>query len=308
MPERPDLEYVVPILKKSLSGRKIAAITKDRPVVLRVLARETAEELLQDATIDDVSRRAHFVTLPLNAKSGALSLVFAPMLAGKFRVDRPAEKLPRDVAMTFLLDDGSRLVFRDDVQMGKVYVVDSAKTDQIPGYAKIGVDVLSKGFTLAHFTKLLRARRDQAKVFLMDKTALDAFGNAYADEALFEARIHPKAFVRKLDDEAIARLHAAIISVLTSARATIATRKPPLDEKLRDFLVVRNRHGATCPRCGSTIRKVGVLGHDAFFCPHCQPDDRHSSIVDFGRLGLSSNDDSIETTLGVSKKAKKPKK
>ena len=27
-----------------------------------------------------------------------------------------------------------------------------------------------------------------------------------------------------------------------------------------------------CPRCGAVIRKAGVLGVEAFFCPACQPD------------------------------------
>jgi formamidopyrimidine-DNA glycosylase len=48
---------------------------------------------------------------------------------------------------------------------------------------------------------------------------------------------------------------------------------------------VRNRHGEACPRCGAKIRKAGVHGHDAFFCPECQPDGRKSAIVDFRKIG-----------------------
>ena len=39
-----------------------------------------------------------------------------------------------------------------------------------------------------------------------------------------------------------------------------------------DSMRVRNRAGEKCSRCGATIRKAGVLGYDAFFCPVCQPD------------------------------------
>ncbi len=116
----------------------------------------------------------------------------------------------------------------------------------------------------------------------MDKSALDAFGNAYADEALFEARLHPKAAVRSLSDQELDRLHDAIVTVLREASAEIARRAPATDEKVRDFLKVRNKHGASCPRCGDTIRKAGVHGHDAFFCPTCQP------LASGGGLGTKS--------------------
>jgi len=171
------------------------------------------------------------------------------------------------------------------VQMGKVYLLARGELASVPGLANIGVDCLNpKRFTRAVFRKLASTRRDQAKVFLMDKAALDFFGNAYADEALFEARIHPKTFVKKLSPEQLDALYDAIVSVLRSATDTILARKPPLDEKLRDFLSVRLRAGEPCVRCGTRIRKAGVHGHDAFFCPVCQPDDRSSAIVDWRKL------------------------
>jgi Zn-finger nucleic acid-binding protein len=39
-----------------------------------------------------------------------------------------------------------------------------------------------------------------------------------------------------------------------------------------------------CPRCGSKIRKAGVRGMDAFFCPKCQPATR-AGFVDWTRTG-----------------------
>lgn len=283
MPERPELDYVVPILARELSGLSITALRVDSPVVLRVALREPAAEVLPGATIDSVTRRAHFVVFALRGSSGrALELVVAPMLAGRFSLDTPATRRPADLALTLALSDGRELRYRDDVQMGKAYVIEAGQHRNVPGLEKIGVDVLDKkAFTCAAFRALAKARRDQVKVFLLDKSALDALGNAYADEAMFEARIHPKTFVRSLSVAEIDRLHDAIVTVIAEASAEVARRAPPLDEKVRDFLKVRNRHGKPCPRCGTTIRKAGVHGHDAFFCPTCQPDERRSSIVDF---------------------------
>lgn len=285
MPERPDLEYVVPILAKELRGATIAAVRVDKPVVLRVLLPAKVDELLVGRTIERVVRRAHFVRFALRG-APPLELVVSPMLAGRFTLGPAEAKAPRDTAMTFVLGDGRALRYRDDVQMGKVYVLTKDDLASVPGAAEIGVDVLDPAaFTLEAFVALAKTRRDQAKVFLMDKSALDAMGNAYADEVLFAAGIHPKAMVRSLPAEALARLHAAIVSVLGEARATIAARKPPLDEKVRDFLKVRGRPGEPCVRCGTKLRKAGVHGHDAIFCPECQPDGRHSALVDWRKTG-----------------------
>jgi len=278
MPERPDLEYVVPILAAELRGKTIASVRVKKPVVLRVAVEGKIEALLPGHQIGKVQRRAHFVRFDL----GDLEMVVSPMLAGRFALSAPKDKSPADLAIAFGLDDGRELRYRDDVQMGKVYVIKPGDEAQIPGLAKIGIDVLDpKRFTRDAFRKLAAKRRDQVKVFLMDKTALDAMGNAYADEVLWEARLHPKTFVKALTPDEVDRLHDAIAKVIGEATRIIAQRKPALDEKLRDFLKVRGRHGEPCPRCGTKLRSAGVHGHDAEFCPDCQPATRRSGIVDW---------------------------
>jgi len=286
MPERPDLEYWVPWLARELKGAGIASVKVDKPAVVRVVVRGSFDELVTGATIEKVTRRGNFMLFALKGAQ-LLDMAVSAMLAGRFRIVEPAPKpkLPADRAVTFHLVDGRTLVYRDDVQMGKVYVLERGAYSTVPGLDKIGVDCLDpKRFTREAFRNLAKTRRDQAKVFLMDKAALDFFGNAYADEALFEAKIHPKAFVKKLSDAQLDALYDAVVEVLRSSTDTIFQRKPPLDEKLRDFLSVRLRAGEPCVRCGTSIRKAGVHGHDAFFCPTCQPDDRGSAIVDWRKL------------------------
>ena len=284
MPERPDLDYAVPILRRELASRRIDGVRVKKPVVLRLALPGSPAELLVGRTFTDVIRRAHFVLFPL----GDVELVISPMLAGRLAVHPAGQKSPGDLALALALDDGRELRYRDDVQMGKVYVIPAGAWSQVPGLENIGVDVLDPAaFTFERFKAIARTRRDQVKVFLMDKSALDALGNAYADEVLFAAGIHPKTWVRSLGEEELARLHAAIPDVLGRAAQEIAGRAPPTDEKVRDFLAVRNRHKTPCPRCGTPIRKAGVHGHDAFFCPRCQPETRKGGIVAWGKLGGS---------------------
>ena len=139
---------------------------------------------------------------------------------------------------------------------------------------------------------MLHARRDQVRAFLLDKTAVAAIGNAYADEILWAARIHPKIGCQGLAEEDIARLHAAIRDVLSAAVREVARRSEPIEVKVRDFLRVRNRKGQPCPACGTTIRVEGVRGHDTFYCPTCQPNRPEArlgrrQLVDWSRLDRS---------------------
>ncbi|WP_437276850.1 DNA-formamidopyrimidine glycosylase family protein [Sorangium sp. So ce375] len=281
MPERPDLEYVVPILARELAGTTIASARAENAVVLHVLLPERLDALLPGAEIRRVTRRAHAVVLEL-AGARALDLVISPMLAGRFSITRPGEtRIPTDLAFSLALGDGRELRVRDDVQSSKVYVLARGDFDKIPGLQRVGLDVLDpRVFTPEAFRAAARGRRDLAKDFLMDGAALDSMGDAYADEVLFEAKIHPKATVTSLSDEETDRLHAAIARVLGDATRTIARRAPALDERLRDFLKVRGRPGQPCPRCGDKLRRASVHGHDAIFCPACQPEARRGTAAD----------------------------
>src|SRR5207249_7743172 len=119
MPERPDLEYVVPILARELGGRRIVGVRVKKPVVLRLAVPGTPESLLVGRQFGAVTRRAHFVLFAL----GDLEMVVAPMLAGRFLVAPADAKSPADLALACALDDGRELRYRDDVQMGKLYLI-----------------------------------------------------------------------------------------------------------------------------------------------------------------------------------------
>ncbi len=112
----------------------------------------------------------------------------------------------------------------------------------------------------------------------MDQSALSAIGNAYADEILFEARIHPKTPCSSLSPEQRRGLYNAIRSVMAWAISEVQKAAQPIDVKVRDHVKVRNRKDEPCPVCGAKIRRAGVLGYDSFFCPHCQAASRPQRI------------------------------
>lgn len=279
MPELPDLESLVPRLSAEMVGRTIDAVRTRAPVVWRVAVPGTPESILTGRRIVSLQRRGHFVVFSLEPP---LWLVANLMLAGRFAIVPPGPRDEAGLCAVLRLAD-RELRFLDEMQMGKLYLVERGDAARVPGLATLGIDVLSPELTAERFRALVVRRRDQVRAFLLDKTALASIGNAYADEILFDAGIHPKTFVRALSDDEVKRLYRSVRWVLRAACEEVRRRGARMDEKVRDFLKVRNRKGEPCPRCGTTIRTAGVRGVDAFFCPHCQPATRRS-FVDFARL------------------------
>jgi formamidopyrimidine-DNA glycosylase len=278
VPELPDLLYVMGVLRPALLRRAVAAERLLAPVVLRSLVKGDLS-LLVGRSLDELLRRGHFLVF----RFGDLDLAVNPMLAGRFKLAEPTSKMESAAAFVLTFQPGPDLRYLDDKKMGKAYLLPAGGWKGIPGMEGGGLDVLSPDFTLERFEERLRGRRDQVRAFVMDKTALDSFGNAYADEVLFEAGIHPKTWCRALKPEHAARLHAAIVTVMKAATEEVERRHEPIEVKVRDFLQVRRK--TICPRCGAKVRKAGVRGMDSYFCPRCQPETR-PGLVDWRKTGV----------------------
>ena len=286
MPELPDLEFLVGVLARALPGRRIRQVRVRNPLVLRVVVPGSIQDVCVGKSFGTCTRHGHFVVFAVGAQH---ELVVNLMLAGRFRLCRMEQKDEAGLCFAFGLEGGDELRYLDDKRMGKAYLVPAGDRSAIPGFNEIGLEPLSADFTVDRLRALLRGRRDQVRAFLLDKSAVAAIGNAYADEILWAARLHPKTGCRGLTNEDVDRLYQAIRNVLGDATREVARRAGPIEVKVRDFLTVRNRKGEPCPACGTTIRVEGVRGHDAFYCPACQPNRPDARVgrrqlVDWSRL------------------------
>ena len=167
---------------------------------------------LQGLSVQDVEHHGPFVRLGL---SGEVDIVTNLMLAGRLQHQKPGDKPEGYLCVAWTFDDGSALRLCDEKKMAKLYICRRSDTDTIPRYGTQGVDILSAEFTREKFTTLVATNsRRQVRVMINDQTVLSAIGNAYADEILFEARIHPKTFTGRLSQEETGRLFDAIGSVM----------------------------------------------------------------------------------------------
>ena len=117
----------------------------------------------------------------------------------------------------------------------------------------------------------LAARPATLKIALTTQSVIAGVGNAYSDEALHRAGLSPFKRTTSLDDAELARLHAALVSVLDEAVTRSSGLEPAqLKHEKKRGLAVHGRTGQACPACGDTVREVRYATTSLQYCPRCQ--------------------------------------
>ena len=262
MPEWPDLHVVRGRIAAALTGRRIVAVRTGDPVVLR--ATRPIDELLVGRRLDGVRHRGKFLLFDFD---DATTMVVNPMLSGLFALVPAGAKVSKDTRLRLEFEGGDELRYRDDTRMGKIYVGVEA-----PGLDDCGPEAGAPGWTSAEFAVRAKSRRMEVRNLLMDQRFIAGIGNAYADEILWDARLHPKRRIGSLTREEMLRLEASLRGVIARGVAEVEQAMPPgLGLKARDHMRIRGRAGTPCPRCGATVKRMRSGLNDVDLCPRCQP-------------------------------------
>lgn len=212
---------------------------------------------LAGACIADVTRRGKHQLIAL-ADGRVLHAHFR--MTGDWVVLHAGTPLPRFSRAVFALDDGRRLVLEDSRALATLDVHPA----DAPPVLDLGLEPSDPGLTPDYLRGRFARRRRPIKPALLDQRVIAGLGNIYAAEALWRARIGPRARTSALSRPRLAALIAAIRAVIaraTGARYSEAGAAP---------LAVYDREGRACRRCGTPIRRIVQAGRSTYFCPACQ--------------------------------------
>jgi formamidopyrimidine-DNA glycosylase len=195
VPELPELEIVREVLQSRVVGRHIACVELVQPaaaLVIRDLLGRGFAETLTGAQVKRVERRGKFLILETSRPGGdvappATFLVINPKLTGRLQLASSADKRHKKTAFVFSLSDGAELRYYDDKTMGQLYL--TADPLRIPEFAGMGPEPFD--LSLDEFRQRLRPYRGEIKGILTRGDFVAGIGNAYADEILWHARLHP---------------------------------------------------------------------------------------------------------------------
>ncbi len=162
----------------------------------------------------------------------------------------------------FDLADGSHFGLDEQRMFGKLGVIEDPEA--YIRARRLGPDALT--VKLNTFRQGLRARKGSLKPALMDQALVAGVGNVYADEALFQCRLHPALKISALDDTGLRRLHRAMRQVLQTTVDCEADR----DRLPKGYLTHHRHKQGHCPRDGALLQIQTVGGRTTYFCPVCQ--------------------------------------
>ena len=172
--------------------------------------------------------------------------------------------------------DGGVLYFNDQRKFGFIKIIATAEVENDPFIKKLAPEPwdMTDGEL---YKKFIHHPKMTVKAALLDQTIVCGLGNIYADEALFQAKIHPARRVETLSESEVDALQTAAKMVMeksiNSGGSTMATYIRPDGTKgdyLEKFAQVFRHEGKECPICGTKIIKIRVAGRGTHVCPNCQ--------------------------------------
>jgi formamidopyrimidine-DNA glycosylase len=256
MPELPEVERAAARIRRAIVGQTIARVTLIHPSLKRRLAARSLTSL-RGHRIVAVDQRAKHQLLVLD---DGRSIHVHFRMAGDWAIDRAGDELPRSARASIELTSGKRLLLVDPRALSAIALFASGVTP----FSELGPDPSSADFDAA-FAAALARRTIAVKPALLDQRVAAGVGNIYAAEALWEARVNPRASAKALRPAEVKALADAIRVVLDRGRVG-GRRYREGDASLR----VYDREGEPCLRCGTPIERIVQAGRSTYFCPRCQ--------------------------------------
>ena len=288
MPELPEVEVVRAGLASSVAGRTIGAVhvLHPRPVRYHLSGPDAFASDLVGRRVGVARRRGKYLWLVLAGPAGDRSALLLHLgMSGQLLVQPADAPDERHLHARFdFADDGPQLRFVDQRIFGGLWV--SPQGAETPAeLAHIAPDLFDPTLDNDQLVARIRARHSGIKRVLLDQGIVSGIGNIYADEALFQAGIHPQRPGDALTLADCSRLHSAIRQTLATAireggstlgRSGIANYRRPngVTGHYQQRHQVYGRTGKPCLVCGGPIHRVQVAQRSTHFCPHCQPDSR----------------------------------
>lgn len=274
MPELPEVETLVRVLRPALRGKHLAkVIVQDRRVL------ETSPQALRRGLrgrrIDDVRRRGKWILVNLDSDD---CLLIQLRMTGQVRLVPPEGN--NHVRLEFQLVEGDRFWYSDTRCLGRVALLKPMALAERLSAAHQGPDALSVSPT--ELSRRLKATSRTIKATLLDQRVVAGIGNIYADESLHAAGLHPETPANRLSPVQVRRLRRAFRRILRSAvekgGSTLGDGRYQSAQgtagKFQQQHRVYGREGEPCHRCGTAIARKrirGLINRSCYFCPTCQP-------------------------------------
>jgi formamidopyrimidine-DNA glycosylase len=271
MPELPDLELYVTHLARRVAGVRLERVRVAGWNLLRTT--DPPLDAANGRVVLNVRRLGKRIVFALE---GGLFLAIHLMISGRLFWKTPGVVIPKRVGLAaFDFAAGALLLTEASTkQRAALHLLpdDAALAALDAG----GIEPLA--MSDAALAEVLVREDHTLKRALTDPRLFAGIGNAYSDEILHRARLSPFKRSTQLDSDERARLHAAIVRVLTEWRDRLAAeqgeRFPEKVTAFRPGMAVHGRYREPCPDCGAPVQRVVYAENEMNYCARCQTGGR----------------------------------
>jgi formamidopyrimidine-DNA glycosylase len=268
VPELPDVTVYVERVADRVVGQTLDKVRLASPFLLRSveppLAAVDGKRVL---ALERLGKRIVFVL------EDELFLVLHLMVAGRLKwLPAPSAKIPGKVGLAAFDFATGTLILTEASSKKRASLHMVRGREALAEHDRGGLEPLEA--TRAEFAAAIRRENHTLKRTLTDPRIFSGIGNAYSDEILHRAKLSPIALSQKLDDDAVARLHAATQELL--AEWTDRLRQESLHkfpEKVTAFrpeFAVHGKYRQACPVCGKPVQRIRYAENETNYCAECQ--------------------------------------
>jgi len=282
MPELPEVQTIINDLNHKIKGDTITSFWSNWPKAIKGKSLEVFKKEIKGLKILGARRIGKNIfidlsgnkTLYIHLKMTGHLLVKSEKLKAKSFFN---DKVNSYIHHIWYLGKNKTMEFSDVRKFAKIVLDDTRKIAELKEIKKLGVDAMSKGFTLDKFKEILKRRQGKSiGIVLMEQELISGIGNIYRSEILYEAGILPTRHIKNLSDKEIKNIYQAIKKVLEKAIKLRGTS----DSDYRDtagapgnfqkVLKVYRQAGKLCKKCDTIVKRIVLGQRSAFFCPRCQ--------------------------------------
>lgn len=273
MPELPEVETVRRGLENLIVGSRITQVRLPYPKVITGDSQAFITGVLQ-AQFTAIDRRGKYLLLRL---SNGHTIVSHLRMEGQYSVEPLSATPHKHTEIIFELADERVLFYNDTRRFGRMALATTGhETLAVPALGKLGPEPTETALTLADMIAKFARSKKPVKSFLLDQNQIAGIGNIYADEVLWQSRIHPETPANALTAAQLATLRTNIISEIARAIAHHGTTVHSFSNvfgevgQFQNELQAYGRADQPCLRCGTMLVKIKVGQRGTTFCPVCQ--------------------------------------
>jgi len=256
MPELPSVETFKRYFDKTSLQQPITDVTVISP---EILVETSTNHLIKAMEGHEFIESIRYGKYLFGKLDNELFLIIHFGMTGYLHYDNDnSSRYPR---LLIRFSGGNFLAFDDARKFGKVSL--TRDPGEFIKNRRLGPDALEVNYE--DFRKSFQCRKGMIKPLLLNQNLLAGIGNLYADEILYQSRVHPMTPANLLNDCEWEQVFVDMKKVLQKA----IDHHDKIESLPESYLLPHRYKGGECPE-GDKFEVITVGGRTTFLCPKLQ--------------------------------------